>query len=90
MMQGVGTFEAVDGTMYAGSWLKNRKNGLGKKIYANQDCYEGLWKHGKAWGPGRYIWVDGNEYDGEWANGVMHGQGTVSFLHSVVQQPVIE
>ncbi len=35
-MHGVGMFDAPDGTRYQGSWFKNHKHGLGKKVGAQQ------------------------------------------------------
>lgn len=35
-----------------GSWVHNRRHGLGKQVYSNGDIYEGLWR-GLQEGPGR-------------------------------------
>ena len=51
--QGYGTFESPDGARYQGSWERNLKHGIGRKVYANSDAYEGLWQYGRAEGPGR-------------------------------------
>ncbi|KAF5842183.1 putative phosphatidylinositol monophosphate kinase [Dunaliella salina] len=61
---------------YQGSWVADKRHGLGKQIYAKGDIYEGLWKQDLQDGPGRYMFTSGDEYDGEWREGLMSGQGT--------------
>jgi hypothetical protein len=52
--------------LYKGSYKDNKKNGLGKYIYANGDTFEvifiikGTFKNGKRNGPGKYIYANGD------------------------------
>ncbi|KAJ1405003.1 Phosphatidylinositol-4-phosphate 5-kinase, core [Sesbania bispinosa] len=76
-MEGFGSFIGVDGDMYRGSWLADRKHGFGEKRYANGDVYEGWWRCNLQDGEGRYVWKNGNEYVGEWKNGAISGKGVL-------------
>lgn len=37
---GTGTMQGPDGSVFTGSWHKDVKHGLGRKVYANGDVYE--------------------------------------------------
>jgi 1-phosphatidylinositol-4-phosphate 5-kinase len=38
-MDGYGTFIGVDGEVYSGNWVSDKKHGFGEKRYANGDVW---------------------------------------------------
>jgi hypothetical protein len=83
LAQGEGQVESSQpgGASYRGSFDAGRKQGHGRKTFANGDVYEGQWIRDTRDGSGRYIfgprspWV-GDVYAGQWRADKMHGIGT--------------
>jgi hypothetical protein len=55
--------------LYKGSYKDNKKNGLGKYIYANGDTFQVIFlnkvtfKDDKLNGPGKYIYANGDTFE---------------------------
>ena len=83
LLLSIGSMPAVDDPsacmhcVWQGSWSRDMKQGLGRKLFSNGDVYEGLWRENRFHGPGRYRWRNRDEYDGEWNMGMMQGRGTL-------------
>ena len=50
----------MNGNIYNGEWVKDRKHGIGKYTYFSTDeVYEGEWKNGEKSGKGTAIYAYG-------------------------------
>ncbi|KRX10702.1 hypothetical protein PPERSA_08697 [Pseudocohnilembus persalinus] len=64
---------------YEGDFYKNKKHGIGKMTYFNDETYYGQWENGKKHGEGIYTYLNGDTYSGWFAFGKKHGFGTYTF-----------
>lgn len=65
---------------YAGSFLCDNKDGIGKMVYASGNEYEGEWRKNLKQGQGIMAWKDmQEEYVGEWKEGFPHGEGAYTW-----------
>jgi hypothetical protein len=72
-------FHDLEGNIYEGEFLNNKKHGLGKQIFANGDVYEGHWENGLMEGKGKLTMSSGDIYVGLFSKGLKHGKGTLTF-----------
>ena len=68
----------VDGEVYCGNYVENRKSGFGKETYASGDSYAGSFLNDKKHGKGIYQCKNGATYTGEFKDGKRHGFGTAT------------
>lgn len=64
-----------DGSVYYGSVLGRKRDGIGSYKWTNGDVYIGQWKRGKMHGGGIFIWEIGDMYIGTWNVGKISGIG---------------
>lgn len=74
-INGTGTFQYIDGTIFNGQWKNGERNGYGVKICTDGQRYEGYWKDDKEHGYGKHIGADSSTYEGEWIKGKAEGYG---------------
>ena len=67
MRHGKGVLVILDGSIYEGYWLNDKKNGFGRFIHVDGDFYIGQFKDDMMHGTGTYTHADGAKYEGEWA-----------------------
>lgn len=77
----------VGGASYQGSFDAGRKQGRGRKTFANGDVYEGEWKDDRRNGMGRYVYGSqspwaGDVYEGQWLADRMDGQGSYQWARN--------
>ena len=75
--EGTYVYRKDEGTIYAGSWRRNKREGVGKISYIDGSYYRGDFVKEKMHGRGIYIGVDGSQYDGEWEENMRQGVGTL-------------
>ncbi len=75
--QGTYSYRKDEGTVYTGSWKRNKRDGVGKISYIDGSYYRGDFLEEKMHGTGIYIGVDGSQYDGEWEDNMRQGLGTL-------------
>ena len=69
----IGKFFWINGDIYEGEWIDNKKHGRGKEgsylvyDYEIQELFHDLL--------GNFFWNDGSRYDGEYLDDKIHGQG---------------
>ena len=59
MRHGKGNLVIIDGSIYEGYWINDKKNGFGRFIHVDGDIYDGYWANDKANGRGIYKHVNG-------------------------------
>ena len=85
-----GLLLSSNGDYYEGEFLNGKKEGKGKKIYANgneyKNCniYEGNWKNGKENGEGIFKFNNGNIYEGEFREGGIYGRGILTMKNGEI------
>ena len=73
--QGRGKLIDLNGEVYEGYWLNDKRNGKGRQIYNDGDVYTGQWKDNSYHGNGEFVQPSGSKYNGEWKDGKYHGLG---------------
>jgi hypothetical protein len=73
-LDGIGTFQYSDGTVYSGEWKNGKSNGQGTSS-CEEHSYTGGWKNDEENGFGKYTVADGSFYEGKWKNGSANGYG---------------
>ncbi len=80
-----GTFKD-DESEYTGSFLGNRKHGIGKeRWFSDGSQFEGNYVLGRKNGDGIYRWADGSLYQGQFKDDVISGKGVYRGGKSVYQ-----
>jgi hypothetical protein len=69
----------VDGTVYNGEWLNDRRDGFGIFRWLDGSQYNGEWTDDKITGNGRKYFTDGRLYNGLFVDGKMDGKGTMTY-----------
>lgn len=64
---------------YEGTFVNDRKEGLGKYTMGEGDVYEGEFRGDKFAGKGSMVYFEGNTYVGEFQDGERHGEGKCTF-----------
>jgi hypothetical protein len=77
-------------SVYEGDYVKDKKKGQGKFIWASGNLYSGSYDNDERNGFGVMNWVDGSEYRGQWVNGVQHGKGEMSYADGTVKKGLFE
>lgn len=70
MMHGKGTYKWLDGRLYHGNYVNDKKQGFGVYIWADGRAYVGHWDDGKQANERVYILPNGTVRKGTWENGV--------------------
>lgn len=70
-----GRLVCVDGNVYEGEWLDDKKHGQGREVYPNGARYVGTFLYSKRHGSGMTTNADGSIYDGEYVSGERYGYG---------------
>lgn len=70
----------LDGSIYRGEWIRDKKgngkrNGKGIQTWIEGDVYKGEWKRDKRTGYGIHIWPDGHYYAGNYDDDKRNGNG---------------
>ena len=70
----------ASGSIFAGSWVNDKRFGYGVYCYQNGDTYLGQWKDGERSGYGYYVFKDSQaKHVGFWENGRRQGRGEILF-----------
>jgi hypothetical protein len=69
------------GSIYEGEFANDKKEGLGKKMYADKSVYIGQWSNDMKQGQGKCVWEDGTFYSGLWVEDKYHGFGVKSWAN---------
>jgi hypothetical protein len=70
---GKGRYEYSHGSVFEGSYLKNKENGFGTYTWPNGHKYSGEFKNGYRQGLGTYFYSDGEWSKGYWDKDELHG-----------------
>lgn len=66
-LDGKGTMEFADGTIYQGQFRSGKPHGQGAHVSGSGDRYDGAWHKGKRHGKGVASYANGDKYDGTWS-----------------------
>jgi hypothetical protein len=73
-------YHYVNGNIYRGTWLNDKKHGQGVYIYAEtNEKYEGEWLNGARHGRGTFTYI-GGVYEGGFVNNNKEGWGKFSYF----------
>jgi len=72
---------AVPGTLYEGDWGNNKRHGVGRFVWQNNDRYIGDWHDDFKHGHGLMLWMNGDRYDGDWQHDLRHGSATYTYAN---------
>ena len=75
---------ASDGAVYAGDFIKGKREGKGISEYSDGSKYVGEYLHDIQHGAGVFTYANGTEYVGFWENGKRHGKGEINYLNGDV------
>jgi hypothetical protein len=67
----MGCYNFVDGRVYYGEWLNNKRHGFGIQVWNEKSkhhgaVYIGQWENEMFEGYGIYFYPDGRRYEGKW------------------------
>ena len=80
MFHGQGTFRWPKGAgSYTGTFVKNRMDGFGKRVFSNKTVFEGEYKGGGMNGRGQLTRANGDRYEGEFMDNKFHGHGVMHY-----------
>ncbi|CAI2381814.1 unnamed protein product [Moneuplotes crassus] len=65
---------------YEGKWVRDRRDGTGKMIYANGEIFQGIWKNDRRY-KGELSLSNGQRYEGRFLNNQYHGRGTLTLTN---------
>lgn len=85
-MNGKGIFRYINGDVYEGEFIKDRKKGKGIFRYINGDIYEGEYSNDKCKGKGIYKYKDGRYYEGEFLEDKIHGKGMFKYANGDIYE----
>jgi len=77
-LNGKGKMTYVNGDIYEGDWVDNKRNGKGKYTYFDNDSvkeYEGDWADDERTGKGKETLFNGDIYEGDFVDGERNGKG---------------
>jgi len=77
-IQGPVTIVDAEGN-YEGDVVEGKRNGVGKRSFADGSVYLGLWKNDKKDGLGSLRWADQTSYTGQWKEDKYEGYGVKSW-----------
>lgn len=86
LQHGFGIYTEGNGNRYEGQWLKGKRSGYAKMIYADGSVFEGEWNSDFGNNYGNKKWPDGASYDGQFLNGNPHGKGKMTYASGAVYQ----
>eukprot|EP00906_Rhabdomonas_costata_P003559 RCo005419 len=79
---GLGQTLFVNGDIYIGEYLNNKREGLGTYFWAKEaNIYTGEWRRDVRWGLGRMVYADGGRYYGAWARDKKNGRGRYTYIN---------
>jgi hypothetical protein len=70
MMHGKGTYKWLDGRLYYGDYVNDKKHGFGVYVWADGRAYVGEWIDGKQADDRVYILPNGTVRKGHWEGGI--------------------
>ena len=71
LFQGLMKYDTNGKSFYEGSWVDNRKHGLGTFQFPSGNVYQGTWFDNERHGQGTMRWISHNQlYIGQWERGV--------------------
>ena len=76
---GYGIEHYEEGSIYTGTFLNGKKDGIGVYKWIDKSSYEGEWTNNYINGYGKYIYSDGSVYTGSWYYNRMEGLGEYVF-----------
>ena len=76
---GTGRFFLIDGSLYVGQWVNNKKNGIGTIYYKSGDKYYGNFIQGEKNGKRLFISKDNNRFIGNFKNNKKDGKGIMYY-----------
>ncbi|CAI2364639.1 unnamed protein product [Moneuplotes crassus] len=68
---------------YEGKWVRDKRDGSGRMIYANGEIFEGIWKNDKRF-KGELTESNGQTYVGRFYNNKYHGKGTLTLNNGTI------
>ena len=69
-----------NGDKFYGTFINNKKNGVGEYTWKNGDTFAGIYKNDKKNGAGKYSYANGETFEGNFWNGMAHGEGVYTYL----------
>ena len=75
-----------EGDIYDGNWKLGKKDGEGKKEYANGKKYEGHWENDHINGKGKMTYDNGDIYEGDWKHSEKHGNGKMTYANGDIYE----
>lgn len=86
LLQGEGTQEDPDGSIYKGGFKNGLRSGQGTYTIANGEKYIGEYKNHYLNGKGTAVYTDGSVYEGDFAGGYCSGQGKYKYSDGSVYE----
>lgn len=74
LREGKGIYYFVDGRVYKGEWVRDKKEGYGSE--EGRNLYEGEWVRDMKWGAGKMVFQDGSKYEGYFERDLPNGEGS--------------
>ena len=65
--------------VYEGAWVRDKREGYGKKTNHDGSSYEGEWCNNKRDGAGKEVTDSGDVYVGNFKDNLRHGHGKITF-----------
>jgi hypothetical protein len=75
---GEGEWTSSAGDRYLGGFIKGKRQGQGRMVYADKSEYNGTWRDDLPTGAGEQKFLNGNVYSGEFLAGMQTGIGTLT------------
>lgn len=83
-LNGEGTKEYQDGSVYSGQWKDGKREGYGEMLWPSGFSYRGQWKNNKRHGAGITQWHSGDTHEGFWDQNRIHGPGRYTWKDGTV------
>jgi len=64
-------YVGADGSQYTGSWVDNRREGIGTMLAPDGSIFHGEYHENMKHGHGRLQFPDGNIFEGDWQGNVI-------------------
>lgn len=77
-MHGEGTYKWLDGRLYHGAYVNDKKHGFGVYVWADGRAYVGNWYDGKQDDERVYILPNGTVRRGKWEDGIRQNWVTLN------------
>ena len=78
-IEGEGTLELDNGSLYEGAFLNCSRHGYGVYTFETGAVYKGFFSKGKYHGKGSYTFPSGITFEGDHKEGLRHGRGRFTF-----------